>query len=183
MAKKTITNISYKDMGGLSFDKPAEALKQLMRFKELLKEAAPEQVVEIQISMYACLKTLIEMLVDDFNLLDEDIKNSLSTLPIDTGLTLKVSRKLSNGEYKPYSCTCSNTLDSSVEIDKDWLISQGFKNQTEYGRHLDSLNEPLPYGLTKEVMYKFKPDKWDNTHPIGKLVTTNKVSLTFKEDK
>lgn len=182
---KTNTNISYKDMGGLSFDKPAEVLKQLIGFNDLLKEATPEQQVELKLSMNACLDTLVSMLTESFPCSEDNVKEVLTLLPINTGRALTVTHKKPDGTLETRSYSGSYTSESSVELDKTWLSSQGFKNQTDYYRDLVSKGQPIPNGLigTESLIVKFVPDKWDGQHPIGKSIDYDKVELKIKKMK
>lgn len=175
MATKKQNTFTITHAGDFSFDKPAQILSRMKELKDSITiETDKTRALLINLELNALAKAFTKLLVESFDCSDEATESIMdSKMSSNEGFTISINNFL-------YSYTKESV--SKKEIDKAYLNSIGFKNQTEYGRDLESKGLPLPDGLVKEVMYKFKPDAW-NGDPIGTEVTTDVITIKDKEIK
>ncbi len=174
MAKQNSV-VNVVNVGDLSFDKPAEILSKMKEIKSLLLEVKDEETaLTLQLELNALAKAFTKLLVESFNCSDDVAEELIGNKVLPgTGYSININ----NVTY-----SYSKEQVSKPEIDKAYLSSIGMKNQTELGRHLESNNLPLPEGLVKEVMYKFKPDAWKGD-PIAHVVSSDVINIKEKEIK
>jgi hypothetical protein len=175
MATKKQSVVTTTQIADLSFEKPAQILSRMRELKDSLSvESNEANVLIINLELNALAKAFTKLLVESFSCSDEATESIMdSKMSSNEGFTISINNIM-------YSYTKESV--SKKEIDKAYLNSIGFKNQTEYGRHLENNNLSLPDGLVKEVMYKFKPDAWKGD-PIGTEVTTDVITIKDKEIK
>lgn len=173
MAKQSVVNVV--NLGSVSFDNPVDILSRMEEIKSLSLEAKDEETsLTLQLELNALAKAFTKLILEGFNCSDEAIKELIQDK---FGSNSGYSKTINNITY-----SYSKEEVSKPEIDKAYLKSIGYNNQTEYGRHLEANNLPLPEGLVKEVMYKFKPDAWKGD-AIAHVVSSDVINIKEKEIK
>lgn len=173
MAKQNTINVV--NFGDLSFDNPVDILSRMEKIKSLSLEVKDEETsLTLQLELNALAKAFTKLILEGFNCSDEAIKELIQNK---FGSNSGYSININNISY-----SYSKEQVSKPEIDKAYLKSIGYNNQTEYGRHLEANNLPLPEGLVKEIMFKFKPDVWKGD-PIAHVVYSDVINIKEKEIK
>ena len=166
------TKLNVTNLGNVCYTNSKEIIARMQEISNKLPEAPVAEKVLITLELNALVKALAKLLSNNLNCSDDVVKETLTNAALaDTQIVIGIN----NTDYLYTKADVEETV-----VDKAWIASQGFPNQTKYGEYLDEKDLPLPKGLSKEVMYKFKPNEWDG-NPIGHVVS--KEVITIKENK
>ena len=169
MAKQKINSTN---LGGLSFDKPAEILSAMKELRGVVNGSDENHAITSQIKLNALAKAFFELLTKDFKCSDEEVEELLKSIGSDNSYDITINN---------VSYTYSKETIVKPEIDKGFLSSEGVKTLKAYVEKLETEGKAIPscVDISTKTIHSFKPDKW-NGEPLAKEVQSEIVTINEK---